>query len=79
MTVDLCSIQSAGDQVILNQRHRLQDDSQVNCSQNIRSSYYSFHSRMLYSVPLKNLYSAYPVDIVFMKLPGSFCHSILND
>jgi len=27
---------------------------------------------------MKNLYTAYPFDNVFMKLPGSSCHSILN-
>jgi len=27
---------------------------------------------------MKNLYTAYPVDIVFIKPPGSSCHSILN-
>lgn len=31
----------------------------------------SFCSLMLYSVPMKNLYTAYPVDIVFMKPPAT--------
>lgn len=72
---------SAGDQVILNQRLRFQvifNKSSALRTKEMIITGNSFCSQMLYSVPMKNLCTAYPVDIGVMKPPGSSCHSILN-